>query len=1234
MAQSIPTIDELLKLPERVNPSDFVIKLSEGIEDSTAIVDSYVVPPQLVGCFDQALNFVKGAVESRQSRAAYLHGSFGAGKSHFMAMLYLLLRGDTPARSKAELAEVVLKHSTWTNGRKFLLVPFHMIGADSTEERILGGYVQHLAKLHPDKPPAGLYKSDSLIENARTLRAQMGDTTFFESLNNSGAGAGGWGALGAGWDAARFERACDVSPLDAERIQLVGDLAATVLTSAQQTAGFVNLDEGLSIMSRHAQSLGYDAVILFLDELILWLASRAGSVDFVTREAPKLVKLVESGVAGRPVPIISFVARQRDLRTVLGEQAIGSEVKNFEDALNYFEARFDQIKLEDRNLPYIAQKRILVPKTPAAKELMDQAFEKVKNLKESIKEILLTQDGDLEQFRQVYPFSLALVKTLVGVSAALQRERTSLKIMVQLLVSQRHSLRLGDIVPVGDLFGAMLQGVDAFSNEMKIQFENARKLWEQKLRPLVEETSGLKYEDAQSLAPTDPKVRRLKENERIVGTLVLSALTPELETLKALTARRLAALNHGSIQTTIPGQEANQIWKRLQEWASRVGEIKINGDGVDAVVSVQLSGVDTTGIIANASHEDNHGNQLRLLKQLLSEELGVELENAVYFEHKFKWRATDRFAEVRFSNVWEADDTVLKPSGDVWQVVIDFPFDRDNHTPKDDLDRLTQFRSRNAGKGIKTLVWLPSFFSFDVRKELGRLVVLDFLLANDQRLKDHSGHLSALDRAEARMLLENQRSQLREKMKRAIRQAYGIDRTDSGFLDPAHELELNQQFQSLDGSLQLRPPTAGTVKDALQGMLSQALEHEFPGHPDFREEAKLTERVLKSAFEKIRAALASSELRILIDKDTRKELRPVLEPLELAHVGDQWLLVERNWMDHFDRFESQHQGPVTVRDLRRWIDQPKAKGLPVALQNLIIQTYVLQSNRLLVLQGLNLEPPQSQIRDETVVEKQELPTQEVWAIAVERAGKVFGVTASPLASAQNMARLSQDVKKVAANYRSASESYLKKLRVVLQQAGLSDPKSDRLTTAESVDASIGSIEAAPKPIQVVRALQTMPTATSLAAMLVGIKRAPDMLNALNALNYPLFDGLRQITDEPRASAARGLLDKLAEVLKSDDHVWELGKALRDLEKRATELVVAVPPPPQEITQSQTPVVDPPEVIPPFVPQSGVRRVEVSRGTKTVKGSAGWDSLKKEIEAGLNESAEITISWSVTREEPQ
>ena len=53
-------------------------------------------------CFDQALKLVKSAIEGSSSKAAYLHGSFGSGKSHFMAILHLLLQGDSYARSIPE----------------------------------------------------------------------------------------------------------------------------------------------------------------------------------------------------------------------------------------------------------------------------------------------------------------------------------------------------------------------------------------------------------------------------------------------------------------------------------------------------------------------------------------------------------------------------------------------------------------------------------------------------------------------------------------------------------------------------------------------------------------------------------------------------------------------------------------------------------------------------------------------------------------------------------------------------------------------------------------------------------------------------------------------------------------------------------------------------------------------------------------------------------------------------
>src|SRR5690349_4818991 len=100
-------INELISLPEKVFRGDFVLILSSGVQDARKTVDSYVVTDQLVTCFDDALVFVKGALDGRNSRACYLHGSFGSGKSHFMAVLHLLLQGDVHARSIAKLAPVV-----------------------------------------------------------------------------------------------------------------------------------------------------------------------------------------------------------------------------------------------------------------------------------------------------------------------------------------------------------------------------------------------------------------------------------------------------------------------------------------------------------------------------------------------------------------------------------------------------------------------------------------------------------------------------------------------------------------------------------------------------------------------------------------------------------------------------------------------------------------------------------------------------------------------------------------------------------------------------------------------------------------------------------------------------------------------------------------------------------------------------------------------------------------------
>ena len=103
-------------------------------------------------------------------------------------------------------------------------------------------------------------------------------------------------------------------PASPARQQLATALVTTYFTSFTAHAAYVDLDTGLAAIAAHAASLGYDAVVLFLDELVLRLAFSVGDKEFFRRESQKLTKLVESGVGGRAIPLVSIVARQMDLR--------------------------------------------------------------------------------------------------------------------------------------------------------------------------------------------------------------------------------------------------------------------------------------------------------------------------------------------------------------------------------------------------------------------------------------------------------------------------------------------------------------------------------------------------------------------------------------------------------------------------------------------------------------------------------------------------------------------------------------------------------------------------------------------------------------------------------------------------------------------------------------------------------------------------------------------------------
>ncbi len=1220
---------DLFDLPERVNPGDFVLKLSDVVDHPDAALKDYVVTDQLAKCFDDAMGLVESAITSRESKATYLHGSFGAGKSHFMAVLYLLLQGNTAARSLEKLAPVITKHNRWTQGKKFLLVPYHMIGAESVEQRLLGGYYDLVSKLHPNHPPAGLFPSDALMENALTLRQQMGESGFFEALNRGASGD--WGALEGDWDSASFDAAARAGGASAERGRLVDALVRSLFPAARQTAGFVSLDDGLAVMSRHAQSLGYDGVILFLDELILWLASRSGDTAFVNREAPKLVKLVEAGAGARPIPIVSFIARQRDLRTLMGEHALGAEVRNFEDTLAYFEARFSRITLEDRNLAAIAQHRILRPKSETASLQIKQAFEKVKREPESVRDVLLTSESTIEEFEQLYPFSPALVKSLVVVSSALQRERTALKIMMQLLVDNQDTMVLGELVPVGSLFGAMLDGHDAFSAELRHQFDKARKLWEQKLRPVLLRSAGLTEDQLRTLPAENAQVRRFRTDERIIGTLVLSALAPEAETLRALTARRLASLNYGTIKVPIPGGESQLVEQRCRQWAAEVGEVKITGSGADPVMSLQLSGVDTSAILVNAQHEDNAGNRLQKIRQLLFEELDIAYENTFQIGHKIIWRATPREAELRFANVWEADDSTLRSDGDTWRVVIDVPFDRDHNTPFTDLHRLERFRGSNPRSS--TIVWLPSFFSAGLQTELGRFVVLEFLLSNDDRLRQYSSHLSLADRSEAKTVLANQRDQLRERLRRALRMAYGVMNAEPGILDESLRLEKEQQFQSLNATITIRPPAAADLRSALDSLIEQGLDGQFPAHPKFsKDELRLTVGLVQQAYEKVREALEAPDSRVAIDRDVRKKLRPLLDPLELAHVGEQFLAVKTAWFDRFDPREAQLPNQsATVGNLRQWINEPNRMGLPDSLENLIILTYTRQANRLLTLQGIPVRESLTSLRDDVVLERQKLPAQKAWEQGCERAGHIFGVTIPALPTLANLQKLHDQVSGLNKQFGRDVVNYVGKLRTALPAVVGDYADLPRYRTAIAMSSLCEAVQRAKKPSEVFDAIQATDL-TAAPAMGEVFKQSAKAHRALDQIRLDVFEKLGQVSDEPRAGVARLLRQQIQDALRADEHATALDSVVGRWLDDSMKLLLDAPraPVPQPVVPDPG-AYEPPRSPAPVPIAPGTM---VTTGQRKITGKSAWRTLREEIERELTDDAELEMSWRIVKKRPE
>lgn len=1151
-------ISELIDVPEAVHSGDFVLSLSQGISEIEQTVGDYVVTTELSARFDEALSIIKSALAGRSSKAAYLDGSFGSGKSHFMAVLSALLDNNPAARAKEELAGVVNKYDgDVIGGKRYLQVPYHLVGKQSLEEAILGGYLSHVGRLHPDAPLPAVLLDAPLLATAVSLRQRLGDAAFFGLLGKPGDTS--WGDLTSGWDAPRFEAALAAPHGSAERGALVSVLQEALSGFAELArsagTGFVDIDDGLAAISQHAASLGYDALVLYLDELILWFATRMSDHQWVAAEAPKVAKLVEAANANRPAPIVSFVARQRDLRELVGTNLPGAEHLAFADSLKWWEDRFTPVTLSDNNLPVIAGTRILRPKSDAARAQIDAAFAGMDQVRQDIRSALMTSRADREAFRLTYPFSPAFMETLVGLSGALQRERTALRVMQQLLVDQRDTLELGQIVPVSDLFDALVADDEPITGELGALWRNAQKVYGEIHQVILESHGMTGQEGAQA-----PAAHAVYRDTRIAKTMVLAALMPEVESMRDLTGRKIVALNHGYIRSMVPGQEAETVISVVRRWAARLGTIQVTGDPANPVISVRLEGISLEGILDNAGVADSYGVRRQQIRALLCEALEASADVGLggVLPLSTLWRGSRRQVELAFGTVrdqGDLSDQMFRPTHAGWRIIFGYPIDEQGHVVAEDLERAAELRQRQPSR---TVCWVPRRLTAATTADLSRYVRARYALGPS--FEQLAGHLSDNDRATARQQMTALAEQLHSRLSNALLQAYGVISADEAVVDTAHGGV--DMFVSLEPGLTPKVPAGASLRQALDGLADQMLSWEFPAHPHFPAEVRRPD--LQKVHAQVRRAIEEPEHRVMVESSDRSLMRRVANPLKLGEQYEQYFVLGHHWPEHLNRkvADAAARGlPVSVGDLRAWLDEPQPMGLPQEIADLVIFVFAEQTNRSIIVgqRPLDVSALRQLPADAPVVE-QALPEQEHWDEARARAQAIFGIgDVSELRTARNVSLLAGRVRDAAAQRlpeaRRLLDLLLNRGPAVLG-AGTAADSTPRARIADGAVRLCEAIADARDDAAVVDVLAA--AALPGAALHVGrsLGTAADVVRAADGVDWPIYVSVTGWGHEhPLGPRAEAVATDLAAAWQANEYATPLQPALAAADSTARQLLL-------------------------------------------------------------------------------
>ena len=220
-----------------------------------------------------------------------------------------------------------------------------------------------------------------------------------------------------------------------------------------------------------------------------------------------------------------------------------------------------------------------------------------------------------------------------------------------------------------------------------------------------------------------------------------------------------------------------------------------------------------------------------------------------------------------------------------------------------------------------------------------------------------------------------------------------------------------------------------------------------------------------------------------------------------------------------------------------------------------------------------------------------------------------------------MASLIAAVRIRATDAKASCDSLSEKLQQWLPPLSHDGLGTPRYRTAAAVKALIDAIKQAGDG-QIISVLVNAEVASSESAMGTSISKAAAVVDALTQVNWDLLEAVKNLKGEHR-EAGDAIWHTLRESFQKDEYAVSISGVLRDLQSRATRLLVeasAAPPTPPTV----------PPVTPPSPRPASTGQVLLSQGSRSDLSAEEFSAVVDNIKRALDseKDASLRISWEI------